>query len=229
MSLYLMITVVLVLAGAVMALFTALSRSPYGADHQIRATKSHSLSREKFRRTVILNSVLSLVLVFGFAFALGGRVFHGGAVTPLRCFVEGAAILLVYDFFYYFVHRYPFHEWQLLRRVHTVHHVIKNPTAIDSLYLHPLENLIGLGLLFGSVFLLAQLAGPLSVYSFGWSFLIYSLLNVIVHAGLDLRSPALGLVSYFAIRHNKHHVGMQGKNYASVTPLWDIVFRTEEP
>jgi sterol desaturase/sphingolipid hydroxylase (fatty acid hydroxylase superfamily) len=35
--------------------------------------------------------------------------------------------------------------------------------------------------------------------------------------------------TYLALRHNKHHVNMNGKNYASVTPLWDHVLGTEEP
>ena len=49
-----------------------------------------------------------------------------------------------------------------------------------------------------------------------------------VHAGLDLKAPGLRFFSLLAVRHNKHHVSMSGKNYAAVTPIWDVVFGTEE-
>ncbi len=54
-------------------------------------------------------------------------------------------VIVLYDFGYYFIHRYPFHEWKMLRRVHSIHHKTRHPRAIDSLLLHPAETCIGLG------------------------------------------------------------------------------------
>ncbi len=173
--------------------------------------------------------MVSTSLVYGYPYLLGGRALHGGAVSPVRCLLEGAAVLLTYDFFYYLVHRYPFHEWKVLRGVHSVHHIVRNPSAQDSLFLHPLENFLGLSLLWACTFGLSVVAGPLSIYSFGWAFLVYSLVNIIVHAGLDVDAPGLRFFSHLAVRHNKHHQSMKGKNYAAMTPIWDRVFRTEEP
>jgi len=228
-TLYLLITAVLLTSGAVMALLTRLSQSPFGAAHPIRQGKNHGLSPEKFRRTALGNSILSVVLIYGMTFLLEARMFHEGATGLPRILVEGVVILALFDFFYYLLHRYPFHEWTLLRKVHAVHHIVRNPTAIDSLYQHPVENALGLVLLWACVLAVALVAGPVNAWSFGWAFLVYSLLNVVVHDGLDLRARPLRVVTYLATRHNKHHVSMAGKNYASVTPLWDRVFGTEEP
>ncbi len=68
--------------------------------------------------------------------------------------------------------------------------------------------------------------GEVSIYSFGTVFLVYSLLNILVHANLRVSVP---LVTHLASRHNQHHAHMRAKNYASVTPLFDILFGTEEP
>jgi sterol desaturase/sphingolipid hydroxylase (fatty acid hydroxylase superfamily) len=229
MSLMLMLGASMALTGAFMAALAAVARSPFGEAHRLRKAKGHGISREKFLPTAVFNSVLSVALVFGLAFALEDRLFHSGPVSAMRCLVEGVAILALYDFFYYLLHRYPLHEWRTLRWVHVVHHAAKNPTALDSLYLHPIENLLGLGLLWACAGAVRLAAGPVSTWSFGWVFLVYSLLNVLVHAGLDVKAGPLRLLSYLAERHTKHHVGMQGKNYASVTPIWDVIFGTEEP
>lgn len=227
-ALYVMLTATLGLSGAVMLGLTLLYRAPMGQALHIRESKGRPISDAQFRRYALINGLLSLALVYGLTFALQNLVFQAGTVTPLRALLEGLAVLLVYDFGYYFVHRYPFHEWTLLRRVHAVHHVVKNPTAIDSLYLHPLENVIGLALLWLSALVVALISGPISVYAFGWSFCLYSLLNVAIHSGLQFRSFPLRLITHLGVRHYRHHTGMRAKNYASVTPIFDILFHTEE-
>jgi sterol desaturase/sphingolipid hydroxylase (fatty acid hydroxylase superfamily) len=224
-----MLGVVLAVSGGSMALLTRLARTPYGIDHAIRSSKNHAIAAAKYRRTVVFNGTFSFLAVVVPAVALERWLFTGSSAGPLRCLGEASAILLVYDFVYYLLHRYPFHQWGALKRVHAVHHTAKNPIALDSLYMHPIENALGLALLWGSVCAVRAAGGPLSPYAFVGMFLVYSILNVVVHAGLDPKSPLMFLFTSFATRHNKHHESMQGKNYASVTPLWDMVFGTEEP
>jgi sterol desaturase/sphingolipid hydroxylase (fatty acid hydroxylase superfamily) len=229
MTLMILLTAVLLIAGGLLALLTALYRSPYGATHHIREAKNHGLARAKYWRNAAGNAAMSVVLVYGLTWLLYPRVFHEGPVSVWRSLLEGVAILAAFDFFYYLLHRYPFHRWRLLRRVHAVHHIVRNPMAVDSLYQHPVEDALGLSLLWACAAGVSLIGGPVSIYSFAWVFLVYSLLNVVVHSGLDFHSSSLRLLSYLATRHNKHHVDMNGKNYASVTPLWDMVFGTEEP
>lgn len=229
MMLYVLTTAVLLFSGLLILGLTLLARSRYGHEHAIRDAKNHSIPPLRFWRTAAINSTLSMSMVYAFLYFAGPRLFIATGRSPLWSLAEGIAVLLVYDFFYYLVHRYPFHEWGILRRVHSVHHIARNPTAVDSLYMHPAENAIGLGLLLVVFASLAPLFGGMSVYTFGWVFFVYSLINVVVHAGIDFRGLLFAPFRSFATRHNKHHVNMNGRNYASVTPIWDLVFGTEEP
>ena len=230
MTLMVLITCVLGISGVLLFGLTALYRSPFGDAHHIREAKNHGLSRARYWRNAGANAVMSVALVYGMTWLLQPYLFHEGPVPAWRAVVEGVAILMAFDFFYYLVHRYPFHEWRgYMRKVHSVHHIVRNPTAVDSLYQHPVEDTLGLTLLWACAALVRVVLGPVSIWAFGGVFLVYSMLNVVVHSGLDFRNSPLWLVSYLATRHNKHHVDMNGRNYASVTPLWDHVFGTEEP
>lgn len=225
--LYWMLTGAIAASGVTMLLLTFVYHSEYGKTHRIRDGSRGSSSAKRFRRYAALNSVLSISLVYGLTWISHPFLFHEEQTSVLHVLAEATGILLLYDFFYYLVHRYPFHEWKLLRRVHAVHHVIRNPSAIDSLYLHPIETTMGLSLLWVCASLLVVVVGPVSVYSFGVAFGVYSLLNVLVHAGLKLERFPFSIVTHLATRHDTHHESMKGKNYASVTPIWDIVFGTE--
>jgi sterol desaturase/sphingolipid hydroxylase (fatty acid hydroxylase superfamily) len=227
--LYLMIAGALAISGVLMASLTAYYKRTTGTGLHLRESKSRPVTDAQFRKYASINSVLSFAMVFGPAYALEQVAFHTGPVGILRSIGEGVAILFVYDFFYYFLHRYPFHEWTLLRRFHAVHHAIRNPNALDSLYQHPVEAFLGLSTMWLAVLLVGQAMGPVSIYTFGWMFAVYSAVNVLVHAGLDFKRFPLTIVTYLGARHYKHHTSMKHKNYANVTPVYDMIFRTEEP
>ncbi len=71
------------------------------------------------------------------------------------------------------------------------------------------------------------LVGPVHPYSYGLVFFLYSQMNILVHCGLDLRGP-LAPFGFMARKHDGHHKHMKAGNFASITPLWDLVFRTAE-
>jgi len=170
------------------------------------------------------NMLLSSGTVVLIAYVFEGQLFRPDAGSPWLIVPHAAGILLLYDFFYYFLHRYAFHEWPLLRQVHVVHHKVRHPTAIDSLYLHPVETLLGVGLMMFSVWL----CGPVGIPTFGLVFLVYSTFNILVHAGLNLPFFPFRALSFLARKHDVHHTSMKGGNYASLTPLFDILFGTAE-
>jgi sterol desaturase/sphingolipid hydroxylase (fatty acid hydroxylase superfamily) len=105
--------------------------------------------------------------------------------------------------------------------VHAVHHRVRYPTTIDSLFLHPFEGFCGLALLM----LCTWIVGPVHAYTFGACFLVYSWLNIIIHGGVRLPIPYLGML---ARNHAVHHVDMKAGNYASISPLPDLLFGTHE-
>lgn len=226
MTLYALLTAGLLVSGLTMAAMTRLFRSEYGQGRRIRVSERDNATSD-FLQNAVVSSVLSLVLVYGLTFATLPYLFEGGRVSVLRVLLEAIALLLLYDFFYYFLHRYAFHEWKLLRKVHSVHHLVRNPSAIDSLYLHPVETTLGLALLWVCAAVMLPFTGPVSYAGFALAFVVYSVLNVVVHCGLSFRVFPLSLISHMAMRHNKHHVNMKGKNYASITSFWDRLLGTE--
>lgn len=227
--LYVMITAVLAASGLLMVALTLYHRSPASQARHLRTTANKPIPLTTYRIKALLNSLVSFGLIYGVAFLLEDLVFHAGPVSALRVFGEAVGILLFYDFMYYFMHRYPFHEWKLLKHVHAVHHVVRYPTAVDSLYLHWLEDVLGLSLMWLSVFVASQVVGPVSIYAFGLLFLVYSLSNIVVHSGLKFSLFPFNIASYLGERHYKHHLNMKSGNYASLTPIFDILFGTEEP
>ena len=176
--------------------------------------------RERLQNIAFI-SVLSLLAVFGMTFFIYPYAFHTGPTSPWRMVFEIFAILLVYDFAYYWLHR-AMHHKRLMKYVHAVHHEVHNPTAMESFYLHPIELFAGLALLCSCVWAL----GPVHVYSFAAVFFIHSTLNITVHSGVDSKRWFLFPIDHLTRKHYIHHAGNYDNNYASLTPFWDMLFGT---
>jgi sterol desaturase/sphingolipid hydroxylase (fatty acid hydroxylase superfamily) len=153
------------------------------------------------------------------------------APRPLwRHALEVVAVLMVYDFLYYWTHRSLFHG-RLLRKVHALHHRAHTPTNIDAYYVHPLETAIGLVLFLGSIPLVAALSGaPLNALSMAVATLIFTQLNILNHTYVNLPEFPFRTASAITWLHAAHHVNMNRGNYATLTMLYDWLFGTlEEP
>jgi sterol desaturase/sphingolipid hydroxylase (fatty acid hydroxylase superfamily) len=185
---------------------------------------NRSVDSATLHRSVRLNSAVSVAFMFGCAFAFSGFLVYSGDVVLWHIPLQVVAVTLIYDFLYYAVHRYPFHEWKMLRKVHAVHHKTRHPRGVDSLLLHPAETCIGLGALLVSV----AVVGGVHVYSFAVLFISYTVLNVINHAGLNFQRFPLRTLGMLAVKHDKHHHTMRSGNYAFLTTLPDTLFGTAE-
>jgi sterol desaturase/sphingolipid hydroxylase (fatty acid hydroxylase superfamily) len=149
-------------------------------------------------------------------------LFYTGPLGAGRALLEIAGVLLLYDFLYYLLHRFVFHGWEVGARWHRFHHRIRSPRTKDSLYVHPMETFLGVAMMLISLGVLA-LFGGMHVVSFAIAFLIYSLLNLFVHSAIRLPWFPLSALSR---HHDIHHASMRGGYYASITPIWDVVFGT---
>jgi sterol desaturase/sphingolipid hydroxylase (fatty acid hydroxylase superfamily) len=186
----------------------------------VRKDKSHRVTPGEHRRSFVANSAVSTVMLFAVTNVGHGAMFVDDVRPVPRMALEAAAILALYDLGYYLLHRFVFHAWTPGARIHAVHHRIRTPYTKDSLYIHPLETFLGLGL-----FLLCTwVVGAVSVWSFAAAFIVYSLLNVFIHSAFHW--PGMPILSAMSHHHDLHHATMKGGYYASITPLWDIVFGT---
>jgi sterol desaturase/sphingolipid hydroxylase (fatty acid hydroxylase superfamily) len=183
-----------------------------------------SVDSAALHRSVKVNSIVSIVFMTTSSLALHDFIVYGGEVALWRIPLEALAAVLVYDFVYYFVHRYPFHEWSILRSVHAVHHLTKHPRGVDSLLLHPAETCIGLAALLAAV----AVVGGVHYASFAILFIGYTTINVINHAGIDFQRFPYRTLGRLAVKHDKHHNKELAGNYAFLTSIPDSMFGTVE-
>ena len=207
--------------------FVALKRafkSEAMTDAIISADPERGVDSAALHRSVRLNSVVSVLFMFGCSFAFSSFLVYSGDVAFWQILLQIVMVIIIYDFIYYAVHRYPFHEWNVLRGVHAIHHKTRHPRAVDSLLLHPAETCIGLGAFLAAV----ALVGGVHFIAFAVLFIGYTTLNVINHAGLNFQRFPLRTMGMLAVKHDKHHRADLAGNYAFLTTIPDTLFGTAE-
>lgn len=168
-----------------------------------------------------VGAFISLLLII----VVAPLVLTLSALPWWRYFVDIAIVLLVYDFIYYFTHRFIFHG-DLLRKVHGLHHQARDISHIDALYVHPLETFIGLMIYVVSITIVSLAFGGLHVLSAGFAFVIWSQINTINHIKFNINRFPFKTIDYLTTKHSIHHKNMNMGNYSSITPLFDWMFGT---
>ncbi len=139
-------------------------------------------------------------------------------------------ILFVYDFFYYLMHRFLFHDSSALGGplmwVHAVHHRQHVPCRMDSSYIHPIEVALGLGLFVATIFGLSFLLGNFSVVTFVVTWLAFSQINLHNHTLWETEHFPFKYMSYLSRMHHNHHARFTGGNFATISLLYDWMFGT---
>lgn len=221
LTFYALIFSILAVDGALLTFLAFAYHSRRFEAHRISLKESMKVPGAERIKNIAFIAVLSLMAVIGMTGAIYPFTFHNRPVSAWRIAVEILAILLVYDFAYYWLHR-AMHTKKGMRWVHGRHHEVRNPTAMESFYLTPTELFAGLGLLLACTWIL----GPVSIYSFAVVFFIHTTLNITVHSGLLSKRLLLWPIDHLTHKHYTHHAGNYDNNFASLTPFWDMLFRT---
>jgi sterol desaturase/sphingolipid hydroxylase (fatty acid hydroxylase superfamily) len=138
-------------------------------------------------------------------------------------------LLMVYDFFYYFMHRFLFHGTGYFKRVHGIHHQARNPTSVDSLLLHPLEAFLGVALFMVTTVLIGLIfQEPFHVLTLIISMTAYTQINQLNHVKMDLHQFPFKPFTWIADKHAIHHIDMSHGNYSTITLLFDKIFGSYE-
>ncbi|MGJ8670317.1 MAG: sterol desaturase family protein [Oceanococcus sp.] len=210
----------LVWSGALMLGLNWAATSQRFSQYRVRTPGKNHIPPDRKIINVTLNNTLALLIFISFLLYRGETTLYAAWPGSAHVFGETFAVLLLYDFAYYFYHR-GMHHPKIMKYIHGVHHKVRFPTASESIYLHPLEQMGALALLLGAMTLL----GPISEYSFLAIFFIYSSSNIIVHANILLPHPAFRLFNFWVEKHDTHHDKFK-YNYASIFPFWDQAFGT---
>lgn len=198
---------------------------------QNRAVDKTKLDRPTFRDAVKVNNRAGLWTNIAFYLTVLPFCISFDPRPIWRHVVEILAVLLVFDFMYYWTHRSLFHG-TLLRKVHSLHHQARKPTYVDALYVHPLETFIGLMLFLCSMPIVAAVSGStLNVFSMVVATFAFTQLNTLNHVYTNLpKTFPFNWVDYVTGVHAAHHVDMNHGNYATLTMFYDKLFGTfEEP
>lgn len=147
--------------------------------------------------------------------------FHGGAFAVLALSFLAIA---THDFFYYWLHRLQ-HSSRWLWAQHEVHHSDEHVNVTTSLRFHWLETVLQPLFILTPVFLLFNPGlGPVL-----WIAVFPKLMVYFVHLNFPLRFGWFNRVLSSPQSHRIHHSNLpehMDKNFATMLPLWDILFGT---
>jgi sterol desaturase/sphingolipid hydroxylase (fatty acid hydroxylase superfamily) len=183
-----------------------------------KMAKPHYAANQQWNRKW---SLMYLLVIFG-----GILPFCLTLETPVwwHMLLEIGAILMVYDFFYYLVHRFVFHG--SLTWVHAVHHRQHNPCRWDSSYIHPIEVAVGLGLYAATIFVLSRFLGNFHVVTAIITWVAFTEINLHNHDLWKADKFPFRHLNYMAQMHHNHHATYSGGNFATISLLYDRMFGT---
>ena len=178
------------------------------------------------RLPLILFNIMLLILVssFGlyFIFPLFEPIINIHFLTIL---VQLLFILFIDDMYFYFLHRWMHQNQYLLDKIHRIHHRAITPFALEYIYVHPLEWIMGYIGPFIAIFLIS-IFSPVNILAF-WTYqLIRNLHELDVHSGFKSFFSKWIPLWGESEHHDLHHEKLNG-NYATTFTLWDRLFKTK--
>lgn len=192
-----------------------------------REANRPKFANERFKPVILFNQKLGLGLNLAFFIVLMPFFTSLRTEPVLTTLWHVVLVLMVYDFFYYLMHRFLFHGKGYFRRVHAVHHQARRPTSVDAQLVHRTETSMGIGLYFLTIAGLGLAMGQtFSVATIVLTLLIYTQLNQFNHVHVQLHRFPYNTLNWIADMHAVHHIDMYRGNYATITLLFDWLGRT---
>jgi len=134
-------------------------------------------------------------------------------------------ILVVDDLYFYFLHFWMHNNKYILDKIHRTHHKAITPFALEYIYVHPLEWMLGYIGPFIAIFIIS-IFFPVNILAF-WAYqLIRNLHELDVHSGF--KSVVSKWIPFWgeSEHHDLHHEKLNG-NYATTFTIWDNLFNTK--
>ena len=184
----------------------------------------------RYRANQALNrrwGMLFMALIFGLVMPF---CLTAEAQPWFNMLLDMVVILLVYDFFYYLVHRFLFHDNGFfggpLIWVHATHHQQRDPCRADSSYINPIEVAMGLGLYVATIFALSRVMGEFHVLTIITTWVAFSTINLHNHDRWNADRFPFRYLNYMSVMHHHHHAKFTGGNFATISLLYDWMFGT---
>ncbi|MGQ0752254.1 MAG: GH3 family domain-containing protein [Betaproteobacteria bacterium] len=190
-----------------------------------RATRSDVTADALFMALVQVALPQLLVLLIVLLFAGWMHEHARSALWPHHwpLAAQAIAMVLAIDFVRYWLHR-ACHGYDLLWRLHEVHHSPDILYVLNVGRFHPFEKILHFSLDTVPFLLLGLAPEVLAAY-----FLLYSVNGLFQHSNVKLRYGWLNYVVGSAETHRWHHARdprTANCNFSNTTIVWDLVFRT---
>ena len=212
---------VAVCSGAFVCLWTWAASSERYSKYRLRMPGDDPLAAVSKKGRIISIIAFDILLYSSYVVLAYNWLIKDEVDGVLMVIGQVLAILLIYDFMFYWVHRL-FHRPFLMRHVHGVHHRVRFPKAVDDFYLHAIDSLWVTTLFFMSI----AIVGPLGANTFIVTLFVYVSINNTLHSGLNFPHPLFRLTNYWAREHDVHHGKNLSANFGSIFPIWDMMFGT---
>lgn len=151
------------------------------------------------------------------------KQFFSQQTTHLSLVYTLAVILLISDFFYYWVHR-AFHHFNFLWRFHSIHHRAKRVYSINSGTFHFIEVFVSSFIYLIPVFLL-RVSDEIIILTTTISIIT----GILEHVNINFRAGILNYIFNTAELHRWHHSIIQkesNSNFGKVLSVWDVCLGT---
>ena len=168
-----------------------------------------------------LISISSIGLYFLYPIMFDNEIEINFTSIMIQLFI----ILIIDDFYFYILHSWMHSNKYILDKIHRVHHRVISPFALEYIYVHPLEWMLGYVGPFLAIFCIS-LVSPVNILSFWLYQLIRNLHELDVHSGF--KSFFSKWIPFWgeSEHHDLHHEKLNG-NYATTFTIWDSIFKTK--
>ena len=207
----------------------------YGVFYSFLITKHLFLNNKKIQsKNIDFNTLLSRLPMVSFNVAIlilfnimGLYFFEDYFIREFRSIpwlmFEVLFVLLIDDFYFYFLHRGMHENKYIYKTIHKIHHRANVPIPIEYIYVHPLEWMSGIpGPFLGMVFI-----GGISFESYLFYLVIRNLHEIHIHSGIKTSILHRIIPFYGANEHHDTHHAVRDGNYASTFIFWDMLFKTK--
>jgi sterol desaturase/sphingolipid hydroxylase (fatty acid hydroxylase superfamily) len=191
-------------------------------------------TRHQIRSEVFWSSITSGIFAFTGAWGLSlwqqGRTLVYFEVSDYGWpyfFVSILVYAIFHETYFYWTHRI-LHVPFLLKKVHSVHHEYRDPSAWAAFSFHPIEGIVQAMILPLLVIWIPIHVGALLIF-----LILMSLTGVLNHTGLELfpsyfAEHPMGKWLISATHHHQHHQ-LYAWNFGLYFTFWDRWMRTQSP
>ena len=172
--------------------------------------------------SLILISSVGLYFMYPYIFEQDISINIGNFLVIL---IQLFVILIIDDLYFYFLHAWMHNNKYVLNKIHRVHHKSISPFALEYIYVHPLEWMMGYVGPFFAIFIIS-LFSDVSILAF-WTYqLVRNIHELDVHSGF--KSLFAKWIPFWgeSEHHDMHHEKLNG-NYATTFTIWDLIFKTK--